>query len=154
MSLRSLAVCACERMLEAADASAVCMEAAGRSDAAAALLAAQHTVKAALVREEGPACLQAAGVQQALARMGALMCEAAAAEAAAPEVCLRAAHAASTRPCASLACPNLAAGGARSANRKCSGCRQARFCCEACSHQAWRQGHRTACKLLRDQAAS
>lgn len=146
--MHDLSVNACEDLLEASAATA------GRSDAAAALLDARRRAERVRGHTEWWECLPAAEMQQAMARLGTLQCEAAAAEAAAPEVCLRAARAAALRPCANLACPNLAAGGCRKANRKCSSCHQSRFCGDACFRQAWRQGHRAACKLLQAQAAS
>lgn len=150
----SLSVCACAGVLEASASTAARLQAAGRSDAAAGLLDARSHAEAARRGRAWQECLPAAEVQQALAHLGTLLCESAAAEATAPEVRLRAARAAALRPCANLGCPNLAAGGCRSANRKCSRCHQSRFCGDACFRQAWRQGHRAACKLLQEQAAS
>ena len=54
------------------------------------------------------------------------------------------------RPCASLACPHLAAN-PQLRGKVCSGCRTLRYCCAEEQAQDWKAGgHRAACRLLRD----
>ncbi|KAL4428390.1 hypothetical protein ABPG75_002479 [Micractinium tetrahymenae] len=73
------------------------------------------------------------------------------------ELTLLLARAVALRPCANLLCPHLAGADEGCRGKRCSGCRTARFCCAACSEQAWRAevppgGHRAGCRAL--QAAS
>ena len=58
---------------------------------------------------------------------------------------LRLASALALRPCASLSCPNVLATGP---GKRCSGCKQLRFCDVICSKAGWKEHHRAACKLL------
>eukprot|EP00887_Chlorella_sp_A99_P007996 scaffold12.g7996.t1 len=57
------------------------------------------------------------------------------------------------RSCANLACTNLAGRSeAQCKGRLCGGCRIVRFCCEACSREAWRAGgHKAACAVLAER---
>jgi hypothetical protein len=66
---------------------------------------------------------------------------------------LEVAQAAATRSCAYLACANLGAEGATEAgegggSKKCSGCRVAWYCSEACQYADWKVGHKRMCKAL------
>ena len=66
---------------------------------------------------------------------------------------LELAQAVATRSCAYLRCANLDGGGGPGAGEgagsmRCSGCRVAWYCGEACSHADWRAGHRCVCKAV------
>ncbi|PRW33262.1 hypothetical protein C2E21_7845 [Chlorella sorokiniana] len=66
---------------------------------------------------------------------------------------LRIERAKALRPCASLACPHLAAK-PQLRGKVCSGCRTVRYCCAEDQAQDWRQGgHRAARRLLCDASA-
>jgi hypothetical protein len=66
---------------------------------------------------------------------------------------LELAQAAGTRCCAYLRCAQLGAQGGLVAGegvgcKRCSGCRTAWYCGEACQHADWRAGHNKVCKAL------
>ena len=61
---------------------------------------------------------------------------------------LRIERAKALRPCASLACPHLAAD-PQLRGKLCTGCRTVRYCCAEDQAHDWRVGgHRAACRLL------
>lgn len=67
---------------------------------------------------------------------------------------LRIERAKATRPCASLACPNLAAN-PQLRGRTRSACRAVRYCCGGDQVHDWREGgHRAACCAMRVAAAA
>lgn len=67
---------------------------------------------------------------------------------------LRIESAKALRPCASLACPHLAAN-PQLRGKTCSACRTVRYCCAEDQAHDWREGgHRAVCRLLRGASGS
>ncbi len=67
---------------------------------------------------------------------------------------LRIERAKALRPCASLACPHLAAD-PQLRSKLCAGCRTVRYCCADDQAHDWQTGgHRAACRLLQQSGGS